>query len=340
MKILFVYSDTKCSCTKKCCFELSKGVGQLADSTIIYYTQLDEKHILEHEVIIFQRIGANATIITAPYRDKLFAFVEKYKDKKIFIYLIDDLVIEDQEGLPKKFMLRCNAVICSTEAMKRHLSDYNKNIHVLRTFVDSEAVETTKKTGLDGFNIMWASSGGLSLDLIRVLIPQVRKEMKVEFICLGRNTRYLSNIEGTTCYPILPFEQMIALLKDCQLLLNPMVPDRNTIIAITERTHKTIDEFLDCKSEIKYALAGATKTAIISSKREAYLFAIENNKKGLLVEDTVESFIEAIKKLYFDTNLRNSIIQEAYMDVMNHYTLKYAAQCAIEIFESCLDGIT
>lgn len=336
MKILFVYSDENCACTKKACFELSKGLKKYSDNMIIHYTQLEENHILEHDVIIFQRIGANAVIISQEEERKMFGLINKFKNIRVFIYLIDDAVLEDQEELPKRMAAHCNAVICSTNTMKQILFEYNKDVYVMRTFVDMEEIESIKKADFNSFNILWASTGGVGLDIVPAIIANTLKEIDVRFICIGGGARYIDKDEKIIRYPIIPFDKFVSYLKGCRLLINPMSLIEKSIRVVEERSKKSVKEFLDCKSEIKYVLAGAANTAIISSKTESYQYAIRNDKNGILVDDMVSDWVEAIKKVYYDQGLREKLAANAYDDVIQHYSLDYAARRVIQICNTCI----
>lgn len=286
-----------------------------------------------YDIVIFQRIGANGTVISQNEAERLLTLIDQYKNSKKFIYMIDDLLFEDQGGLPIEFMMRCNAVICPNADIKEHATDHNKNVYVLRTYADTNLIERTPAVALRGFNVIWASTGGFGLDIIKTLIPGIRKELNINFICIGGSARLLKELEGTNLMPIVPFEHMISYLKGSQILVNPLVASEAAIYRIQKRNSKTIKEFIDCKSEIKYVLAGATHTAMISSKTASYSYAVKNNENGILVEDTVEDWIDAIKQLYNDENLRNKIIRNAHEDVLKNYTIEKAVQNVMAIFE-------
>lgn len=331
MKILFVYSNETDPCTRIQCFELSKGLKQYAETTEIYYSELNEEKIIYYDTIIFQRIGANGVSIEDKYCEEILKLIEKYKKTKNFVYLIDDLVIEDQNGLPKQFIRLCNGTICPNHIMKQHLLHYNKHIHVLRTYIDMDVVEKVKKKKIDGFYVAWVSTAGLGLGLVEDVINNIRKELDIKFVYMGGGYQLLKAIDGLEINPYLPNEEMLSYLKGCRMIINPMVPYEDYKNRLEKRTKINIKEFLDCKSEIKYVLAGATKTAFISSKTAANMYAVKNGWNGILVNDTVEEWINAIKKLYYDEELREKIIENAYIDVNKQYTLNYAAESAYKI---------
>ena len=57
MKILFVYSNKTCGCTKKYTFELARGMKKYVNTKVIYYTELTSDIVKEFDVIILQRLG-------------------------------------------------------------------------------------------------------------------------------------------------------------------------------------------------------------------------------------------------------------------------------------------
>jgi len=336
IKILFVYSNKSDPCTQLHCFELAKGLGKYADTLIVHFKELDESILLNYHVIVLQRIGATGIEITKTDFELISSLINKHRKTKVFIYFLDDLVVEDQGGLPKDFMKLCHAVICTTDRLKKNLYQFNERIYILRNYVDLDFVKTVKKRDLEEFNVIWISTAGLGADMMKQIINQVNKDMPISFFYFGGRYKLIGNIEGIFSYPFQPFRDMISWLKGCDILLNPMSPDREYKTILERRTKRSIEEFLQCKSEIKYIIAGATKTAFISSITESNLHAVTNNWNGLLVEDTVEGWAEAIKRLYYDENLRKEIIENAHRDVADRYTLTGAAQKAMEIFTGLL----
>lgn len=334
MRILFIYSDPQCGCTKKCCFELAKGIQKYEETTILLYDKLEESHILSHDIIVFQRLGGNGVRLPKEYCDKIFTLIHKYKCYKKFVYLLDDLVVKDQNCLPERFMRVCNAVICLNESLKKHLIKYNKNVKVIRTFVDVESLEKVPYESTEGFHIVCPSSGGLGIGMIKSIIPIIRKDFDIQFTCIGKNSDLFENMDGVTNYPIVPFEQLISILKPADILLNPAIPDDELKKILEYRSGETAETFLDCKSEIKYVLAGMTDTVIISSKTASYLYAVKNGVNGLLVEDSIDEWVDAVKLLCLNDELREKIIINAYEDVMKNYTLDFASQKIIKIFQT------
>ena len=81
MKILFVYSNKTCGCTKKYTFELARGMKKYVNTKVIYYTELTSDIVKEFDVIILQRLG---TINNEPIFDEWI--VENEEHKKVYLY--------------------------------------------------------------------------------------------------------------------------------------------------------------------------------------------------------------------------------------------------------------
>ncbi|GMQ60752.1 hypothetical protein AN1V17_51550 [Vallitalea sediminicola] len=338
MNILFIYSNKDDPCTRKCSFELSKGLRKLGESSSeIYYKEINEDILKKNDIIIFQRLGANGILISQKDEEVIIQLIRKYYDSKKFIYMIDDLVIEEQNGLPKKFLKECHAAICYNEPMKQNISLYSKKTYVLRTFVDMDVIKNIRKNDYNGFYISWVSTGAIGKKLILNIINRINQErLNIKFITMSGSS-FLSGVENVNSHRYVPFSKMIYLLNGTQILLNPVtIQDKYYKEKMEKRTKKSINHFLNCKTEIKYALAGATRNAIISSKTAPFLYAINNKKNGVLVNDTVEEWVNAIKQLYENDKLREQMIINAYNDVNEHYNLEYAAKKIVEIFKDVL----
>ena len=135
MKILFVYSNKTCGCTKKYTFELARGMKKYVNTKVIYYTELTSDIVKEFDVIILQRLGT-ITIIDKDEVNNIIDIIEKNKNIKKFIYIMDDLVLESQNGLPIKFISHCTDVLCTSKTLAKYIRKYNDNVHVFHTFID------------------------------------------------------------------------------------------------------------------------------------------------------------------------------------------------------------
>lgn len=89
--------------------------------------------------------------------------------------------------------------------------------------------------------------------------------------------------------------------------------------------------FNECKNPFKYLNYGSAGVPGIYSKSSIYTDCISDGDNGLLVDNSCESWLEALYKLSFDSPLRNRIRKNAYEDVMNRHHIKYSAKALMEI---------
>jgi len=82
-KILFVYSDRFCSCTHKRCFEIINGLWRYQKDSVevdaIQHDKLLQSHFEYYDILLFQRLGANGTIL----EDSFSKFVRENKLGKV-----------------------------------------------------------------------------------------------------------------------------------------------------------------------------------------------------------------------------------------------------------------
>ena len=88
MKILFVYSNKTCGCTKKYTFELARGMKKYVNTKVIYYTELTSDIVKEFDVIILQRLGTITIIDKDEVNNIIDIIIFSYFFFSIFSFLI------------------------------------------------------------------------------------------------------------------------------------------------------------------------------------------------------------------------------------------------------------
>lgn len=330
-KILFVYHRAECSCTLKCSFDMSMA---LIESGIyakaIHYKNLNNEIVEGYDFVILQRIGTIEISLSEEDRANILSIIEKYYDKKKIVYLIDDLMFEKDE-FAKLLIKKCHAVICFNKFMSSLLEKYN-NVHSIKTFADICLIDAMRANKKDVLTLVMASTGGLGSDLFYEIAREFQSEEKYHFIYItGKNQYNIRTQKNITVYGILPFDKMIKTLKEAHFLLNPMTADNETKNYIEKTYHGNIDDFLNCKAEIKYVLAGASKTCFLTSDKYAYISAIKNYHNGVLLSGNVNDWVSAIKTLSNDKNLKEMIVSNAFFDVSKNYSFEAAANALMEI---------
>lgn len=79
------------------------------------------------------------------------------------------------------------------------------------------------------------------------------------------------------------------------------------------------NDFCEGKSELKYIFAGAAGVPTIASATDAYQFAIENKRNGLLCKSDHDWYL-ALKQLLSDDDLRKDMGKAAYEHCQSYYS--------------------
>lgn len=326
MKVLFVYSNVTCACTRKYTFELENEIKKYVESNILYYKNLTDNIIKRYDIVIFQRVGTQ-DIITKEDYENIFNIISKNRDNTKFVYLIDDLILESQNCLPIKFIRTCDAVLCTSNTLARYIKNYNDKVYTFHTFIEASLWDKVEFNKYDNFTMVWASTGGLGSNIIREIIDNI--EIKYKLIAIGGGAIEFKGVKNIDVYPILPEKEMIGLVKGAQLLLNPLTLNDRNIKSLKPRCYAPLDDFLNSKTEIKYAIAGITKTCLLTSPIERCREAIDNGVNGFLIDDNPKEWINRILYLYNNQDKICEIAQNSYNDVIKNYDVSNGA---LEVF--------
>ena len=327
MKVLIVYSDLKCSCTKKNTFELSQSLSKYRETNILFYTHLTEEHFIKYNIIVFQRLGGNGANISQNFLKNIKNLINRHKDQMRTVYNIDDLLINP---ITTEFMSIVDLVLVPNISYNKYVTTYNKNIAYSSTFIDNITFDKVKKINLPScLNFMWSSTAMLGVEFMKKLIPQINKNFPASKIYIIGGENRLPKSENVIFLPILDYEKYLSYFKAVDIYLNP--------IEITQKYHRgNVDyqDFINCKSELKYVHAGLASVPIISSKSYPYEKAIKNRWNGFILDNDENIWINTIKEILINKNLRNFIIKNAYDDVMANYTADVFANRVYNIYKN------
>jgi len=328
MKVLIVYSDPNCSCTRKCTFELSRGLSLYTSTDVLHHTQLEELHFLKYDLIIFQRLGGNGVYLHETFYQSLEKMIQKYKGKTYTIYFLDDLILN---AGTKRMMSMVDTLLVPNPNYLKYISNYNSSVFYTRTFLDLKEIQSIPRKHMDSdkINILWASTGGVGNSFMQKLIPKIHKRIPKAVIHIIGGSSYIFNkYKNVVTHPILPYEEFIQYFKGCDIYLNPISIDTDYF-----RNVNTVD-FINCKSELKYIIAASVKKPIISSKSQPYEYAIKNGVNGFILDNNEDTWIKHILLLANNNIIKNKLVNNAYEDFLNNYTLKAIGSRMHHLFQN------
>lgn len=307
------------------------------NTKVIYYTELTSDIVKEFDVIILQRLGT-ITIIDKDEVNNIIDIIEKNKNIKKFIYIMDDLVLESQNGLPIKFISHCTDVLCTSKTLAKYIRKYNDNVHVFHTFIDVESFDNIPENKSEKFTLVWASTGALGSNIIEGIVES-KEAFKFDFdlIVIGGMYGQFRNEKWIKSYPILKEDEMIKLIKSADILLNPLTLSEKNIEAIKYRCKEPLNDFLNSKSEVKYTIAGICKACILSSKTESFYKVIKNGINGFLLDDKIDEWINCIQYLYYHKDELYKITQNAYKEVKSEYSIDNGARQVIDVINDIVN---
>lgn len=336
MRILYVYSDISCSCTRMNTFEVQKGfelIGKPFD--VLYYLNITESHFQTYNIIVFQRLGGNKASISSDYINKIENLISKYKGNVLTVYTIDDLLVT---SIILKFISIVDLVMVPNELYLKYYGKFNSNFQYIKTFIDVEKIIKiipSKNVKKNKFNMLWASTGLLGKKFMEELAPEICKNFPDSHLyVIGSGSEKFKNFKNIICLPNLPFDQFISYVKSCDVLLNPVSIDQDTFRGIP------MEDFINCKSEVKYVTSAICKIPIITSKSYCYTKAINNLVNGVILDNNISDWLNYIKLIKDNINFKKTLINNSFKDVSQNYNLKETAKKIFKIYQNNLNKLS
>lgn len=249
----------------------------------------------------------------------------KSKGKKI-IYDIDDNFFEIPINLPigryhrsfhrlyvvKRFYELADIVRVYTLPMFHQASLYGQNVNLVKSYFDSSLLEGITPLEPKKIKIAYPTNRIDDPKLESMLFEIIEKTAlhfseKVEIHLwrsnLPERIQSLPNIYVNT--PSHSYEDFIQQFykSGFSIGLAPLIDG----------------VFFQSKTNNKYREFGGCKIAGIYSNLSPYTECVHNNTNGLLVENSVNAWIAAIKKLVNDVELRKEIVFNAHHDITQNY---------------------
>jgi glycosyltransferase involved in cell wall biosynthesis/2-polyprenyl-3-methyl-5-hydroxy-6-metoxy-1,4-benzoquinol methylase len=285
------------------------------------------------DIFIFQRDAGE-------YVFSLIKFL-KSNGKKI-VFEIDDLLInlpsflshhadallENKEYLIESLKLS-DVVTVTTSRLAKEISIYNKNIHCIPSGSEGlpSLVAKHYKVPSEEVTLIVASSDKVLIDFIIPALKLIQEKFSIQIIAIGPPGEYLENanlnIKKIKNMSYFDFKKFIASLDNGIGL----IPLDDSL-------------FSSCKSPIKYFDYSVAGIPSICSNVPPYIDYVINEKNGVLVENTTESWFAAIESLVLSHSMRTEIAESSINYVRNSYGWEAAAEAWQKVISSLMQDIS
>ncbi len=264
------------------------------------------------------------------FDEKLYlqcGFIEKLPKKEVDLLLFGSRLF-------RTALLACDHAIASTPALAHYMQYVGmKEVVVIENALDKHTVEIaaeyypeSKKTDFDLIKnkdevvlIYGSGTNTHNADFLVAangILSALLKEKSLRFWIVGEielPENFKSVEDQIRFMPFQSFEQYMELLAQADIAIAPL---------------EDIG-FNDAKSNIKYLEASILGLASVCSPRQAFTKIIQDHKNGLLASSEYE-WKEKILLLARNPQLRKQLGQQAYHDVINHYSLTNIMQKQVE----------
>lgn len=341
-KVLFVYSDRYCSCTHKRCFEIVNGLWRYQKNAVeadaIEYLKLNKSHFEYYDIILFQRLGANGTLLEDSFKIQLEQWIHAHRNRCTFIYDIDDLLLNRQNQTPLWLAKLCDVVLVPNEELERQISPYQK-CTIIRTHVNMELIRKTPKKNLqnDSFNVGWFSASANGFNLIKEVIHSIadacEKPVLFHLFCISHWHAAIQKVidhPSLIIYPIVSEVEMYGYMKGMDVIINPLI-GHQFYESELEVPAVGLENFMLAKSEIKYALAGACGVPLIVSPLGAYRINMQHDLTGYFATSP-EEWKECLVDVFTNRSKAERISHDSHQDVAKRYSLERAASDYNKLF--------
>lgn len=277
--------------------------------------------ILNYDLVIFQRCKSNQSILL------LFALISHNIDT---IYDIDDnLLLLPDESACKFTDIETNNIIqflkfskiitCSTENLKNFFKEFNKNIFIIPNRVLPDENQSLLHKSRDDINILISNTDYFKLNAGKQFFSQaveniIVKYRNVKFIFFGAIIPEIEQLQAAykssiIIYPLsLYYDEYRNFIKELFVDF-ALVPLEDT-------------EFHKYKSNIKFLDYASLGVPGIYSNIAPYKGCIDNNKTGMLVNNTYSEWVSVIELLIQNFSLRVAMGDNAYKELNVHYHIK------------------
>ena len=226
-------------------------------------------------------------------------------------------------------MLRnADAVRVYSHPMHEIAQRYNSNVFLVKSYFDFSMLEGLTPQKHDKIRIVYSTSRGKNDTLAKIYLPAIARileefEDKVEFYAFGQIPDELKEFKNTFKLSYEPnYSRYIKsfYIKSYDIGLAPLLDDR----------------FHNSKTNNKFREYGAMGVCGVYSDAQLYSDCVNNRENGMLVDNSTESWYNAIRDLVTDPGLREKIRKHAYDSVKKYYSIENT----LADWESIIDSLT
>ena len=249
-------------------------------------------------------------------------------------YYIDDLLFDVNNQAPLKIMAECDYIIVATPALGEWLIDNTEfaatiPIYQLYTHMDFLAVDScAKPTYLvtpGKRYILFPSQGRIGAleyyGILERMNQNPEKYKDVTMISVSHQAAQIRTLINRfrnvrkMYYEFMPSIEFYGLCKLVDIIVAPGIPG-DLEYFVPEGNMRQL--WLDCKSPVKYTLAGAASVPIISAPLREYAACIEHGKTGYIA-NSIDEWMQYIDLLLENPDLRKEIGTAARKDIEKNF---------------------
>ena len=253
-----------------------------------------------------------------PFGSPFFEWLYRKLSKKI-IYDIDDLVFMENaseanswiaklKGKKKPIFLMktANAIITTTPFLLNYCRQWNSNVYAIPPSLDETKYFPIEKSGNKKLTIGWLGSHSTEayLEIVRPALQEFAKEMDYQFILMGAKDFEMEGMETIRYEWNANRENEV--LNRIDIALYPL---RDEIWSQGKFGGKLIQYF------------AAGLPCIASDVNDSNRLVISQNENGILVKNSLDEWLNALRLLAKDEKLRKNIGERARIDFLEKYSI-------------------
>jgi GT2 family glycosyltransferase/polysaccharide pyruvyl transferase WcaK-like protein len=326
-RIAFLYTSKLTNSTRKRTFEIARKLQRYLDVETFYLPAVSADVFRDFDIFILQRLGGLSENMSPELVDETLGWIEQYRSEgKVFLYDLDDYVLDAQGGIPRRLIQYCDGAIASTPHLQKLIEPLNPRCLCLKNGLDYDRFLAAPPAELElgRFHVVCASLGAVgqtALSQIAAKIKSRHPEIEMHFF---RDSNYCQKQLHLTLHSMVNLDELFGYMKAADVVVNFDLPDaiyRQQLEQQYGILDSQLNDFINAKSGLKYYNAAAAAKSFVSTPQPScYAQMIQHGVNGFLAE-SIDDFVDIILRLHDDRNLGEKVGQRAFEDVLANYTL-------------------